>query len=113
MPFKIEAFQNRYLPPGQGRVDAILSVTAGADAGATQSSSQLVVGFIIDKSGSMAGDRIEGVKRAVIQAIGMLDERAWFFVVAFDSTAQVVVRETQASAANKAQATRVLSTLRS
>jgi hypothetical protein len=111
MAFKIEAFQNRYVPPGQGRVDAILSVTAGSAAGAGTSASQLVVGFIIDKSGSMAGDRIEGVKRAVIQAIGMLEERAWFFVVAFDSTAQIVVREMQATAANKASATRTISTL--
>jgi hypothetical protein len=34
MTFKIEAFQNRYLAPAQGRVDAILSVTAGEGAGA-------------------------------------------------------------------------------
>src|SRR5262245_55892826 len=108
MAFKVEAFQNRYLPPGQGRVDAILSVTAGADAGAQRGASQLVVGFIIDKSGSMAGDRIEGVKRAVTQAIGMLDERAWFFVVTFDSGAQTLINAMQASSANKAKASRTL-----
>jgi von Willebrand factor type A C-terminal domain/von Willebrand factor type A domain len=111
MAFKIEAFQNRYLPPGQARVDAILSVTAGDDAGAGPTASQLVVGFIIDKSGSMAGDRILGVKQAVAKAIGMLDERAWFFVVAFDSSAQIVVKEMQASVANKAQATRIIAGL--
>jgi hypothetical protein len=99
------------LAPAQGRVDAILSVTAGEGAGASTKASQLVVGFIIDKSGSMAGERIDGVKRAVIQAIDMLDERAWFFVVAFDSTAQIVVREMQATQANKANATRTISTL--
>jgi Mg-chelatase subunit ChlD len=113
MAFKIEAFQNRFLPPGQRRVDAIVSVTAGADAmaaGATQSS-QLVVGFIIDKSGSMAGERIEGVKRAVSQAIFMLDERAWFFVVVFDSSAQVLIRETQASRASKEAAARAIQAL--
>jgi hypothetical protein len=109
MAFKIEAFQNRYLPPGQGRVDAILSVTASPDV--VSGGNQLVVGFIVDKSGSMAGDRIEGVKRAVWRAISMLDERVWFFVVAFDSSAQVVVREVQASAANKQAAGAALQAL--
>jgi hypothetical protein len=99
MAFKIEAFQNRYLPPSQGRVDAILSVTASPDV--VSGGNQVVIGFIVDKSGSMSGDRIEGVKRAVWRAISMLDDRAWFFVVAFDSSAQVVVRESQANAANK------------
>ncbi len=111
MAFKIEAFQNRFLPPGQNRVDAIVSVTAGDGVGASSLSSQLVVGFIIDKSGSMAGDRIEGVKRAVTQAISMLDERTWFFVVVFDSTAQVLVRETKASAASKQSAAQAIHAL--
>ena len=110
MPFKIEAFQNRYLPAGRNRVDAIVSVTAGADVGSAKTS-QLAVGFIIDKSGSMAGDRMEGVKRAVTQAIMMLDERAWFFVVVFDSTAQVIVREAQASPANKQGAARAIAAI--
>lgn len=113
MAFKIEAFQNRFLPPAVRRVDAIVSVTAGADAVAAggAQSSQLVVGFIIDKSGSMAGERIEGVKRAVSQAIFMLDERAWFFVVVFDSSAQVLIRETQASRASKEAAARAIQAL--
>jgi hypothetical protein len=109
MAFKIEAFQNRYLPPSQGRVDAILSVTASTGVVAT--GNDVVVGFIVDKSGSMTGDRIEGVKRAVQRAIAMLDERAWFFVVAFDSSAQVVVRETQATGPNKEAAGQALAGL--
>jgi hypothetical protein len=111
MAFKIEAFQNRFLPAGRNRVDAIVSVTAGPGVGAKGPSSQLVVGFIIDKSGSMAGERIEGVKRAVTQAIAMLDERAWFFVVVFDSAAQVLVRETQASEGSKQAAARAIHAL--
>jgi len=109
MAFKIEAFQNRYLSPGQTRVDAILQATA--PEGASAKGGQLVVGFIVDKSGSMSGDRIEGVKNAVWRAISLLDERAWFFVVAFDSSAQVVVRELQATEANKQSAGTALSAL--
>ena len=70
----------------------ILSVTASPDV--VSGGNQVVIGFIIDKSGSMAGDRIAAVRGAVGAAIGMLPDTAWFFVVAFDSTAQVVVRET-------------------
>jgi len=104
MSFKVEAFQNRFLPLGQARVDAILQVTAAADAGPVAvgaAGGPLVLGFIVDKSGSMNGERIESVKRAVWQAVSLLDERSWFFVVAFDATAHLIVRESQATAANK------------
>jgi hypothetical protein len=103
MAFKLEAFQNKYLPPGKGRVDAILTVTADDTVQAGQAG-PLVVGFIVDKSGSMAGERIEAVRRAVSTAISILPESAWFFVVAFDSSAQVVVGEGQASPQNRSAA---------
>lgn len=109
MAFKIEAFQNRYLSPGQTRVDAILTVTAGADVVST--GGPLVVGFIIDKSGSMAGERMDSVKRAVTQAIEMLPDTAWFFVVAFDASAQVLVQGLQATFANKQAASYALAQL--
>src|SRR5262249_52036903 len=101
MSFKIEAFQNRYLPPGSSRVDAILTV--GADA-TVKAAGELVVGFVIDKSGSMSGSRIESVRAAVEAAIGMLDERASFFVVAFDGAAYVVAPLARATSENKRQA---------
>ena len=102
MSFQIEAFQNRYLAPGMTTVDAILQVTATAPAAG--GSAALVVGFIIDTSGSMEGERIQAAKRAVLQAIEMLDERTTFFVVAFDATASIVVRESRATTANKIHA---------
>jgi Mg-chelatase subunit ChlD len=101
MAFKLEAFQNRFLALGATRVDAIVTVTAEQQAGAAAMGGPLVVGFIVDKSGSMAGERIESVKFAVSQAIRMLDESAWFCVVAFDSTAQLVVEASQATIENK------------
>lgn len=98
MSFKIEAFQNRYLAPGSTRVDAIVSVTADPSLKAAR---ELVVGFIVDKSGSMANGRIEAVHGAVSKAISMLADGTWFFVVAFDGNAYVVVRETQATPDSK------------
>jgi uncharacterized protein with von Willebrand factor type A (vWA) domain len=110
MAFKIEAFQNRYLSPGQGRVDAILTVTASAVVvgDGARGAGPLVVGFIIDKSGSMAGERIDSVKRAVTQAIAMLPETALFFVVAFDSSSQVLMQALAATHANKEAASHAL-----
>jgi hypothetical protein len=110
MTFKLEAFQNKYLPAGKTRVDAILTVTAGA-AATGAGSGPLVVGFIVDKSGSMAGDRMESVKRAVSTAIRMLPEDAWFFVVAFDSASQVVVEAAQATAENRREAAHAIAKL--
>jgi flavin-binding protein dodecin len=98
MAFKIEAFQNRHLAPGTTRVDAILSVTADPSL---RASGELVVGFIVDKSGSMANGRIEAVQQAVAKAIHMLADGTWFFVVAFDGNAYVILRETQANADSK------------
>lgn len=115
MGFEIEAFQNRFLAPGQARVDAILSVTAPTLANQTANSvataaGPLAVGFILDKSGSMEGERLNAVKLAVTQAIDLLPPNAVFFVVAFDALAHVVVQPTEAtpeakrSAASKIQA---------
>ena len=103
MSFKVEAFQNRFLALGQTRVDAILQVTAPGEGGGPtpKAGGPLVLGFIIDKSGSMNGERIESVKKAVWQAISLLNESSWFFVVAFDAGAHLIVRESQATAENK------------
>jgi hypothetical protein len=109
MSFKVEAFQNRHLAPGTTRVDAILSVTADADLKAT---GELVVGFILDKSGSMSGARMDSVTRAVVRAIELLDERARFFVVAFDGNAYVVSREARATLEAKRHAADVVTQLK-
>lgn len=105
MAFKIEVFQNRYLPPGQRRVDAILSVTADPSL---RAEGDLVIGFILDKSGSMQGSRIAAVTHAVTRAIALLEERTRFFVVAFDGHAYVIVPETRATDDAKGHAARAI-----
>ena len=109
MSFKVEAFQNRHLAPGTTRVDAIVSVTADADLKAT---GELVVGFILDKSGSMSGARMQSVTRAVVRAVELLDERARFFVVAFDGNGYIVSREARATAEAKRNAAQVIGELK-
>ncbi|MFO0660084.1 MAG: VWA domain-containing protein [Polyangiaceae bacterium] len=102
MAFKLETFQNRHLAPGQTRVDAIVTVTA--DSAVSTSVSQggpLVVGFILDKSASMAGERLASVKNAVSKAIMLLPESTSFFVVAFDSIAHLMCSDMVANERNK------------
>ncbi len=53
--------------------------------------------FVIDRSGSMGGDKIELAKAAVREALATLDERDRFSVVAYDDRVEVVVDNTSAS----------------
>jgi VWA domain-containing protein len=108
MSFKVEAFQNPHLAPGTTRVDAIVSVTADTNLKAT---GELVVGFILDKSGSMSGARMASVTQAVVRAIELLDERALFLVVAFDGSGYVVSREARATPEAKRYAAQVITQL--
>lgn len=57
--------------------------------------------FVIDRSGSMAGQKLELAKRAVVDAIGRLDEGDRFTVVAYDDDVQVVVESTRATGTDR------------
>jgi Ca-activated chloride channel family protein len=56
------------------------------------------LGFVIDRSGSMSGEKLELAKRAVLEAIERLDDRDRFSVVAYDDEVRVVVERTMATA---------------
>jgi uncharacterized protein YegL len=104
MQFKLESFHNPYLSPGSNRVDAVLTITGTSDGSAPVQARPSVIGFIVDVSGSMAGERIESVRFAVRRAIQMLQYDQWFFVVAFSSGAAIVCNIQQASTVNKTNA---------
>lgn len=99
MQFRLEDFLNSYLPAGTRRVDAIVTVTAEGDS--TTVRSQTVVGLILDKSGSMQGDRMNAVKHATRKMIELLDESVYFFVIAFADQAVSVFPLAQATPENK------------
>jgi Ca-activated chloride channel homolog len=54
--------------------------------------------FILDRSGSMSGEKIELAKQTITTALGFLDERDRFSVIAYDDQIDVVVASTPASA---------------
>jgi Ca-activated chloride channel family protein len=48
--------------------------------------------FVLDRSGSMSGEKIYLAKKAVVQAIGRLKSDDRFSVVAYDDQIDVVIR---------------------
>lgn len=101
MNFTLETFHNPYLSVGTNRVDAIVTVTAEGEAPKTGGG---VVGIIVDISGSMQGERIDSVKYATRQAIQLLGETAFFFIIGFSDKVYLISPLMQASPANKAAA---------
>ena len=60
--------------------------------------------FILDRSGSMSGEKIALAKQTITTALGYLGERDRFSVIAFDDVVDVVVESTPASAAARKDA---------
>ena len=60
--------------------------------------------FVLDRSGSMAGDKIEKAREAAVQGIRALWPEDRFAVVAYDQQVDVVVPTTLATAEAKADA---------
>jgi hypothetical protein len=104
MQFKIESFLNANLPAGGTRMDVVfsLSATDGADAGPWgRPAPRRVIGLLGDRSGSMAGDKMQALKHALRVAVDAMDEGTEFFIVAFDTVGRMVVPLTRADTAGK------------
>jgi len=66
------------------------------------------LGLVIDRSGSMGGDKIRIAKDAAVAAIRRLDARDRFCVVTYDDAVEVVAPSTAASARAVADAVRAI-----
>ncbi len=106
--FQAQLHQNPYLPEGESNVNAIVSVTCsgaepGEDKPAGQTGATLVLGLLIDCSGSMGEYRkLQSAKAALNQIIDLLPESALFFIIAGNSYAEVIHKCSSASGRNKA-----------
>jgi hypothetical protein len=108
--FQGQVHQNKYLPEGANKVDSILSVTSILPAGGvTVTGSGRVIGFLVDKSGSMgSNNKWNNARKAVAEAIMTLPEDAEFFVVVGGDTGEVLIPLQKATAANKAKAAQIV-----
>ncbi|MEO5747695.1 MAG: VWA domain-containing protein [Humibacillus sp.] len=66
-----------------------LRAPAAPDTGQARPEHTAVV--VLDRSGSMAGDRLEHAKEALVRVVGRLDDRDRFGLVTFDDSAEVMV----------------------
>ncbi|HSL34193.1 MAG TPA: VWA domain-containing protein [Candidatus Limnocylindrales bacterium] len=80
---------------------------------ATQQRDRLPVNlaFVLDRSGSMSGEKIDLAKRTVAAALEHLDERDRFSIVVYDDVVDVVVESTPGSAEARRNAIARLSTI--
>ena len=109
--FRIQGFFNPYLSIGQSRLDAVLTISSDVSV-VPNSGGRKIVGFVLDVSGSMGGEKLSQAKNAARRGIDMLSEDMWFFVVSFSGNAQVVVKASPATEANKAFAHNAIQGLR-
>ncbi len=92
--FELQVHQNPYLPQGAAELDAVLSVSARAEA-VDEHQPEAVEVFLIDCSGSMnePPEKMQAALDATGRAIGHLREGTWFAVVAGSTSARVVYPE--------------------
>jgi len=75
---------------------ALLSFTA-PDAPRATSRPPLNVSFVLDRSGSMGGSKIDLARTALIQAVRMLRDTDRFSVISYDNEIEIVVPATHAT----------------
>ena len=81
----------------QRQTTAIKIAVRGFEMQSEQERAPLNIALVIDRSGSMAGQRIEQAREAAIQAIRRMDSRDIVSVVTFDNNVDVLIPATRVS----------------
>ena len=112
--FKVETFQNEFLPAGTGEVHAIMTVTAGEStvvSGDAAGGAKLI-GILCDVSGSMEGGKILAAKQAMAKVVQLLPEDCRFFIVTGSDAAHLLVPAMRADGPGKQRALAAIQTVR-
>ena len=99
------------LPAGEASTRYLIATVTAPKSGRTSERPALNVALVLDRSGSMAGSKIDLAKRAVAQAIAVLDERDRMAVVCYDNEVDTILGSTAAGAEAKALANSRLSNI--
>ncbi len=90
------SLSNPYVVAGQGaKVYLRISLTGAAADRGTRTAGNVAI--VLDRSGSMEGEKIERAKEAALLAVDMLDARDIVSVVTYSDTVHVLVPATRAS----------------
>jgi len=105
----LDARADRRLVRSRARSDRYILVDITAPEGLREPVREpLNVAFVLDRSGSMAGAKISLARSAIDAAIGALEGRDRFAVVAYDDRIDVAAPSAPATGANRAAARRSL-----
>lgn len=85
----------------RGETYLFAQVTASDDKASATSASPMNLAVVIDRSGSMKGDRIANAMNAAVGALERMRDGDSISVVSFDTAAQVVVPPTRINAGNR------------
>lgn len=85
--FTLTVDQNKHVPPGTAEMAAVLTVACETTGASTSEVAEIIV---IDRSGSMHGDKIAAAKNAAKAAVDALPDGAYFAVLAGESGAQQI-----------------------
>ena len=86
---------------GRGETYLFAQVTAGDDKAAPSAVTPMNLAVVIDRSGSMKGERIANAMNAAVTALERMRDGDNISVVSFDTRAEVVVPPTRVSAGNR------------
>ena len=92
------------LPAGESSTRYLIATITAPKSGRASDRPALNVALVLDRSGSMAGSKLDLAKRAVAQAIAVLDERDRMAVVCYDNEIDTILGSTAAGAEAKALA---------
>src|SRR5438105_615140 len=100
--FRLECFQNEYLPERAREVNAVVTITAsGASAAGgfisgsgPASGAGSVEVIVVDTSGSMGGSKIRAAREATAAAVAAIKDGVRFAVISGDNTAHVLYPRT-------------------
>ncbi|HET8627107.1 MAG TPA: VWA domain-containing protein [Thermomicrobiales bacterium] len=105
------ALDRRLVPDGGGR--RFLRLTVRAPRGLPPASRKpLNLAFVLDRSGSMAGDKLRLVKEAVAFGLGQLTAEDRAAVVIYDESVETLAPSRPMTGANRARATLALGAVR-
>jgi len=100
--FEGAVHQNKFLSDGANEVSAIVEIKSVLGGAVTAPAGKgRVIGFVVDRSGSMDGEKWIAARQALAAAISTLPEDAEFFVILGNNDAHVLVPLQKATKANK------------
>lgn len=102
-PISIASFWERPVVSADGdEIALLLRISANERTVVRSSRASVDVAFVLDRSGSMSGEKIRLVKEAVTVALGHLDDHDQVSLVTFDSEVEVVQPLARATSGTRA-----------